>query len=175
MSNVLIGIIGVILFIGLALAGALLLGDDFKSANNDTKAASIVQGLVQTASAVSMSNIKTGAPRTAETLTTSTTLIPRFLKAAPVNPITDTVNMQLVDAAGATSGSNPATGAVTLLGTLTNAEAKAVCDSIQRQSGQIAATDLFQTTNRTLVPSSWTTNYGCFQHASAGFYAYHKI
>ncbi len=39
MSNVLIGIIGVILFIGLALAGALFLGDRFKDANVDSKAA----------------------------------------------------------------------------------------------------------------------------------------
>lgn len=174
MSNVLIGIIGVILFIGLALAGALLLGDDFKSANNDTKAASLVQGLVQTASAVSMSNIKTGAPRTPETLSASTTLIPRFLKAAPVNPVTDTVNMILVDSAGASTGTNPAVGAVTLLGTTTNSEAKAVCESIQRQSGQIAATASFDASVKSTNPSTWTSTYGCLQ-ASAGFYAYHKI
>ncbi|RYY06506.1 MAG: hypothetical protein EON55_23175 [Alphaproteobacteria bacterium] len=39
MSNVLIGIIGVILFIGLALAGALFLGPRFSSTSNDAEAA----------------------------------------------------------------------------------------------------------------------------------------
>jgi hypothetical protein len=39
MSNVLIGIIGVILFIGLALAGALYLGPRFSQSANDSEAA----------------------------------------------------------------------------------------------------------------------------------------
>ena len=39
MSNVLIGIIGVILFIGLALAGALFLGGRFSNTGNDAEAA----------------------------------------------------------------------------------------------------------------------------------------
>lgn len=42
MSNVLIGVIGVILFIGLALAGALFLGERFSNASNDAEAARVI-------------------------------------------------------------------------------------------------------------------------------------
>ena len=42
MSNVLIGIIGVILFIGLALAGALFLGPRFQAATISSKASATV-------------------------------------------------------------------------------------------------------------------------------------
>lgn len=84
MSNVLIGIIGVILFIGLALAGALILGDDFSSANNQSKAARVVQTLQQVASAANMYKLKTGRPLYEED---NALLVPRFLKAYPDSPI----------------------------------------------------------------------------------------
>jgi len=83
-SNVLIGIIGVILFIGLALAGALILGDDFRSSSNDTKAAQISQAIHQMASAASMYELKTGRRLMDGD---QGLLIPRFLKSIPANPI----------------------------------------------------------------------------------------
>jgi hypothetical protein len=84
MSNVLIGIIGVILFIGLALAGALILGDDFRTAGTSSKAAAAVQQIQQIQSAVEMWRLKTGR----QTVANGTTdfLVPRFLKVVPVNP-----------------------------------------------------------------------------------------
>jgi len=85
MSNVLIGIIGVILFIGLALAGALILGDDFKGANNSAKAAAIISVMDQTASAVNMYGLKTGSPYPAGP---TTGLVPRFLKVSNSVPLT---------------------------------------------------------------------------------------
>jgi hypothetical protein len=83
MSNVLIGIIGVILFIGLALAGALILGDDFKSASSSSQAAAVVSQLQQTQSAIEMWRLKTGQ-RQIMTQDTSF-LVPRFLKTRAVN------------------------------------------------------------------------------------------
>lgn len=83
MSNVLIGIIGVILFIGLALAGALILGDDFKSASSSSQAAAVVSQLQQTQSAIEMWRLKTGQ-RQIMTQDTSF-LVPRFLKTVAVN------------------------------------------------------------------------------------------
>jgi hypothetical protein len=80
MSNVLIGIIGVILFIGLALAGALILGDDFKSANSDSKAAAVMSTLGQIAAGANMSTLKTGVPYSSDTVTP---LMPRFVKSVP--------------------------------------------------------------------------------------------
>ena len=84
MSNVLIGIIGVILFIGLALAGALILGDDFSSANNQSKAARVVQTLQQVSSAANMYKLKTGRQLYEED---NALLVPRFLKAYPDSPV----------------------------------------------------------------------------------------
>ncbi len=83
MSNVLIGIIGVILFIGLALAGALILGDDFRTASSSSQAAAIVGQIQQTTSAIEMYRLKTGV-RSIMTQDTSF-LVPRFLKTPAVN------------------------------------------------------------------------------------------
>ena len=60
MSNVLIGIIGVILFIGLALAGALFLGPRFQEATVNSKASAQMAGLKQVADAVNMYRIQEG-------------------------------------------------------------------------------------------------------------------
>ena len=84
MSNVLIGIIGVILFIGLALAGALILGDDFRSASSASQGAAVMSQLKQTADAADMYRLKTGRANVPATGTAF--LVPRFLKAPAVNP-----------------------------------------------------------------------------------------
>ena len=84
MSNVLIGIIGVILFIGLALAGALILGDDFRSASNTSQAAALMSQMKQAADAADMFKVKTGAAYVPAIETDF--LVPRFLKTPAVNP-----------------------------------------------------------------------------------------
>jgi hypothetical protein len=84
MSNVLIGIIGVILFIGLALAGALILGDDFQSATASSQGAAASQTLLQVQSAIDMWKLKTGQGSLRNGNTEF--LAPRFLKAAAQNP-----------------------------------------------------------------------------------------
>lgn len=87
MSNVLIGIIGVILFIGLALAGALILGDDFKASRSASRAATIASQMQQVSAAVSMYQLKTGKVMSASTYSTNVAgLVPRYLKEAPTSP-----------------------------------------------------------------------------------------
>ena len=83
MSNVLIGIIGVILFIGLALAGALILGDDFRTANNSSKASEMISQLQQVASAANMYQLKTGVATSAIPTGSINFMIPRFIKSSP--------------------------------------------------------------------------------------------
>jgi len=85
MSNVLIGIIGVILFIGLALAGALFLGPRFQESQNASKAAAAVQGMAQIASAVQLWQLDRGQKYPsgpADELVSS-----GFLKSRPANAI----------------------------------------------------------------------------------------
>ncbi|MAM84636.1 MAG: hypothetical protein CL472_08220 [Acidobacteria bacterium] len=60
MSNVLIGIIGVILFVGLALAGASYLGKEFGDASAKSQAAAISSVMQQTAHAATMYQAKRG-------------------------------------------------------------------------------------------------------------------
>jgi hypothetical protein len=60
MSNVLIGIIGVILFIGLALAGALFLGPRFQESTNNSKASAQIQAMSQIAQAANMYLVQEG-------------------------------------------------------------------------------------------------------------------
>lgn len=83
MSNVLIGIIGVILFIGLSLAGAVILGTDFMTASSSSRAAYAVQQLQQAASAAQMYKLKTGRELYEGD---EQKLAPRFLKEWPNNP-----------------------------------------------------------------------------------------
>jgi len=84
MSNVLIGIIGVILFIGLALAGTLILGDDFRTSSNSSQAAALMSQMKQTADAAEMFKLKTGSAFVPAI--ESDFLVPRFLKVPARNP-----------------------------------------------------------------------------------------
>jgi hypothetical protein len=84
MSNVLIGIIGVILFIGLALAGALILGDDFRTASSSSQAATLMAQMKQAADAADMRKLKLGLQWTPSI--TTDFLAPRFLKVEASNP-----------------------------------------------------------------------------------------
>jgi hypothetical protein len=107
MSNVLIGIIGVILFIGLALAGALILGDDFRTASASSKASAATAQLQQLAAAINMYQLKTGRTLTALEYRDNgqTLLVPRFLKSMPVNPAGG--GLQAQDSAGFNNTTNP--------------------------------------------------------------------
>jgi hypothetical protein len=87
LSNVLIGIIGVILFIGLALAGALILGDDFRTASTSSQAAALMSQMKQAADAGEMYKLKTGRGYLPAIETDF--LTPRFLKTPAVNPTTN--------------------------------------------------------------------------------------
>ena len=77
MSNVLFGLIGVIIFIGLAIAGAVVLGAEFTRSSAATKATRYISELDQIAQAANMYELKTGRrlPATSHTALLS----PRFL------------------------------------------------------------------------------------------------
>lgn len=83
MSNVLIGIIGVALFIGLAIAGAVLLGDDIRIASDDSKATAVASGLNQISQALDLRSLRTGtsiAGMASQQSDLNAMLVPRFLK-----------------------------------------------------------------------------------------------
>jgi hypothetical protein len=140
MANVLIGIIGVILFIGLALAGALFLGDQFKKATARTNASIVIGQIAQMSQAVEMYRLKTGIA--SPTCQTVDFLVPRFLKSVPVSPTvtaranvgtyryTPALNNDLVtDATPTQAAGIPATYITTNLG----------ADSTAREACQVIA------------------------------------
>jgi hypothetical protein len=83
-SNVLIGIIGVILFIGLALAGALFLGDRFSQSSASSEAASVMAVVQQVSNAVELKRLETGSQIIRNG--TIASLQPEFLKPGIGNP-----------------------------------------------------------------------------------------
>ena len=85
MSNVLIGIIGVILFIGLALAGALFLGPRFTDAKSTSTAAAAIQAVSQISSAIVYSNTDL-ANRAPAGLDPATLVAGKYMKSIPTNP-----------------------------------------------------------------------------------------
>jgi type II secretory pathway pseudopilin PulG len=133
MSNVLIGIIGVILFIGLALAGALFLGPRFQEASNASKASAIAAQMQQVAQAINMYQVDTGTsiPSTASDSVGATLVASRHLKSVPANPISGALVTAVNKAGGADTG--PATHLYTNIGTDENA--KLICLAIERNAG----------------------------------------
>ena len=83
MSNVLIGIIGVILFIGLALAGALFLGPRFQEATTNSDASAVMAGIHQVAMAAEMLRVQEGVSTL--TIANDSALTSGYLKNRPNN------------------------------------------------------------------------------------------
>jgi hypothetical protein len=86
MSNVLIGIIGVILFIGLALAGALFLGRQFQSVSTQKDASAAMATVNQVAQAIYLANSDRGGP-VVPANGMNALIADGYLKAAPSNPV----------------------------------------------------------------------------------------
>lgn len=155
MSNVLIGIIGVILFIGLALAGALILGDDFRAANNESRAAAMVASNQQVSQAVAMHNIKKGTQHSSSEALTD--LAPRFLKSVPINPMDSSATHAI--RARDESGNQTGATSVIVMTMAVNTRNTDVCMAVARETGFIAQTV-------TAMPRSATipaAQAGCFR------------
>ncbi|MAM84637.1 MAG: hypothetical protein CL472_08225 [Acidobacteria bacterium] len=152
MSNVLIGIIGVILFIGLALAGALILGEDFMTASASSEASAQLSTGRQIMNAIAMHDLKTGTPlgyrRSDGERTNLSDLKPRFLKdGTPSN------GWHFHGGLG---------GRIYPVNDLPyTAENRQVCFEIQRQAGQVGpdAADINET--RLTTAQLYDRPFGC--------------
>jgi hypothetical protein len=154
MSNVLIGIIGVILFIGLALAGALFLGPRFQEATNNSRGSASIQAVSQISNALSMHRLQEGAETnvTLEELKTG-----GYLKSIPANP---TGSGDLVVDEIPFDRTQPRYVRMTL-----GSNASAVCEAINRQSGVDGDPDTAGTQN----PSAPTGTQGCANIVTGNF------
>ena len=128
MSNVLIGIIGVILFIGLALAGALFLGPRFQESTNNSKASAAVQAVAQVANAANMYRVQEGTtPLTGDLDLLKTS---GYLKSSPSNPA-GTADILLGQSPTTLNSGNPALYATMDI----PLSSKEVCLAIIKQNG----------------------------------------
>jgi hypothetical protein len=128
MSNVLIGIIGVILFIGLALAGALFLGPRFSDAKSTSTASSAIQAVSQISNAISYSNAEM-AIKSQAGVNPSFFVASGYLKSVPSNPGgTDPIAIMSRNGEAATGD------AALVVARLSTSAAGSTCGSIVRQS-----------------------------------------
>ena len=150
MSNVLIGIIGVILFIGLALAGALFLGPRFQEATNTSKAAAYVSQGKQIADAMQMYRVQEGTDVPINYPITS--LVGSYLKAAPAG--WDLYSL---------GQTNSAVAGFTVLPETT--QNKSICLKIQIESGQLPRTATTMADEVVFIRDVYQSrNYGCLRY-----------
>ena len=156
MSNVLIGIIGVILFIGLALAGALFLGPRFQESTNNSKASAAVQAVTQVSNAFSMYRLSEGKKAaTVDDLVTG-----GYLKTTPPNPTgISAVALNLTSGVSSTAPNG-------IVGMEIGGNAKAICEAIGKQTTGTASV-------RPDIDSFG--EIGCFGDESGHYYAVAKL
>jgi type II secretory pathway pseudopilin PulG len=143
MSNVLIGIIGVILFIGLALAGALFLGPRFQESSSNAEAAASIAAIQQVMSAVELMRTEGGK---AVLLTGRQDILPAgYLKNTVPNPTRNGVknpdsylysihfNNDVLNDGAAEGPTVVARYVMMMIGS--DSTAKATCEAIGRQFG----------------------------------------
>lgn len=169
MSNVLIGIIGVILFIGLALAGALFLGSRFQQATSDSKAAGISTQLRQIASAINLEELNTGSVMLASTATTNIGgMVPDYLKSVPVNPATGH-GYNTVDRFG-TSLPERVDHVFTYVGN--DGQARTICKAIEKQAGSTDPEAAMTSQNEWIAAVTARKRLGCFLYENGNYYAF---
>jgi len=147
MSNVLIGIIGVILFIGLALAGALFLGPRFQEATSNSQAAAMMTQLKQVSDAVDMWKLNTGNGYVPVTGTTF--LQPGYLKTTPRNPVSGSGDGYFwsprfdnnIYPVYSDEPIYAGKWVIAPIGRGVNTQASRICDSINRTYGQVTTQD----------------------------------
>jgi hypothetical protein len=162
MSNVLIGIIGVILFIGLALAGALFLGPRFQEATTNSKVSAWSQAQGQVAHAVNLRELSEGIrmPASLQPDNIRTELADKgYLKSAPTNPWGDEYYFVLRDVDGYENGN----AAYIMNGFYADREKDMrFCAAIAKRAGLAGGTDT--------APPSMTKpvgQFGCFKNTGS--------
>jgi len=104
MSNVIIGIIGVILFIGLAFAGAAIMGPILNEAGGEKNAAAILNSLSQTAGATRIYRMKTGRYVTPALNAVDDLVSTGVLNSRPTNPFVMAQHPVIINSTGNLNG-----------------------------------------------------------------------
>jgi hypothetical protein len=134
MSNVIIGIIGVILFIGLAIAGTSILGSDFMTASASAQAATVTSHLNQIAQGVQTLQARRGVTLPANTGAGIGAALVSYkaLDEVPINPLTPGNPYIATDAQGSATA-----GQTRIIATILGSSKLAhdTCFAIEEQAG----------------------------------------
>jgi type II secretory pathway pseudopilin PulG len=167
MSNVLIGIIGVILFIGLALAGALFLGPRFQEATQNSKASAVVQATKQVADAANLYRIQEGTSLG----TTELSLLQSrgYVKSVPSFGL----GTALVAPDGCVGCADPKAIASVVVLDGTDGSRK-LCEAIMKQVGGLPAGQGYSPTGELLLTTITKRDTGC-GYDGANYFAYTRF
>lgn len=162
-SNLLIGIIGVALFIGLAMGAALFIGPQFDDAQNNALSSDTVQAVSSVASAVNSYRLATGYS-VGPALSSAQALVSAgYLRDVPQNTALAGRPPQIVNAAGADSANSGASGTfapkyvIMSIGGLQD-----LCTLIEKKVGSISTGQTVSATARTME-GAVNRQVGCFR------------
>jgi hypothetical protein len=162
-SNLIIGIIGVALFIGLALGAAIFLGPRFDDAQNNAYASDAVLAVGQVAAAVSSYRLASGYVQGPALSSTQTLVDGGYLRDVPVNGSYAGHPPQIVDVNGVDVASSGSAGTFqpryVLMSLGSN---QALCTLVEQKLGRLQTGGSVSTDVATLS-SVERGNAGCFR------------
>lgn len=167
LSNLLIGIIGVALFIGIAMGAAIFMGPKFDDAQTNAQASDVVQAVAAVAGAVSSYRLATGYG-VGPALSSPQALVDGgYLRSVPLNSALPGRPPQIVDAAGsdASGGGSPATFSPRYV-VMSLGGAQDLCTIVERKVGGIAG-DASVSAQARPMSNAPNRQAGCFRTSSA--------
>jgi hypothetical protein len=167
MSNVLIGIIGVILFIGLAIAGTTILGSDFMTASSSVKATAVSAHLQQFAQGTQVLKVRRGVfiPGSIGASLGSYLISNKALEEIPVNPMVTGNPYIGADATGSGGSSSEIRIVYTDIGAAADRKAHDVCYAIEEQAGNTNPATVVDSPTGFPARAAATQRLGCMLDA----------
>jgi hypothetical protein len=162
-SSVLIGIIGIALFIGIAVAGAVMLGPKFEDAQINSVSSNVLAAVSTVATAQNNYRFATGDGKGGLTGNLSQLLDGGFLKEVPTNPSAVGTRPDFVDESGVDYANSPnqAEWSPTMV-LMSVGDDQELCTAIQRKVGTFSSNQVVSTTAS--APSTGANkNSGCFK------------
>lgn len=167
MTNVLIGIIGVILFIGLSLAGALYLGPRFHEAQNNSTAMAVTQAASQVSSAANLYRVESGFGVRSR-VPASQLRDAGYLRAIPMNPFIDRGGRPYRILNGYDIEDGISLANIVLVDLGGSAEAREICGTLNRQALGDSNVDELELEQGADVSSMIRSTAGCFRMHDVG-------
>ncbi len=169
MSSVLVGIIAVVLFVGMALIASIFLGGQFQTASAKSQALSMTQKAQQLGQATSLYWTEEGIPVVARS-SVMTLLRKGYLKKIPVNPYVDKGGSPFRILFSGDVYSSNYYADVILVDMGSDMDAEAVCSAINRQTTGSESIPEIDVGEGARVSAMIDGSMGCFRMHDVGIY-----